>query len=216
MNLPAAMATDSTARKLKRGSWSLAVIKPVVPEDASNESRQRRDVVSLTRDADRIERGVKNYFIKLFYIMDFFKSFAPRRQYETPLDLEQMSVDDILRIPPNEISTTKIMAEDDLFKAINPTKQAAVKYIAEQKSVRDKYGLRYPTPDEMVRNFNKRQADKEEARDMVNEARIKNLHDSLEAEKLLKNIQSPPPRKGGKKRSRKQRKQRRRKTRRSV
>lgn len=148
--------------------------------------------------------------------MDFFKSFAPRRQYETPLDLEQMSVDDILRIPPNEISTTKIMAEDELFKAINPTKQAAVKYIAEQKSVRDKYGLRYPTPDEMVRNFNKRQADKEEARDMVNESRVKNLHDSLEAEKLFKNIQSPPPRKGGKKRSRKQRKQRRRKTRRSV
>ena len=62
---------------------------------------------------------------------------------------------------------------------------------------------------------NKRQVDKEEVRDMVNEARIKDLHDSLENEKLFKNIDSPP-RKGGKKRSRKQRKQRRRKTRRSV
>ena len=64
-NLPAAMATDSTARKLKRGSWSLAVIKPVVLEDASKEGLQRRDAVCLTRDADQIERDVNKLFYKV-------------------------------------------------------------------------------------------------------------------------------------------------------
>ena len=125
------------------------------------------------------------------------------RQYETPLDLEEMSVEEILRIPPNKISTTKIMAEAELFKAIDPTKQAAVKYIAEQKRMRDNNGFPYPTPDKLVEYFKIRQVNKEEARDMVTEARIQNVQDSLR-----KN--------GGKKRSRKQRKQRRRKTRRSV
>lgn len=138
------------------------------------------------------------------------------RQYETTLDIENITVEDILRIPPNKISTTKIMAEEEAFGLLPPRKQAAVKYIAEQKRMRDERGFSYPTPDNMVNYFNKRQVDKEEARDMVNESRVKNLHDSLEADKLFKNIQSPPPRKGGKKRSRKQRKQRRRKTRRSV
>ena len=59
------MATDSTARKLKHGSWSLAVIKREVPDNASKEGCQRRDVACLTRDADRRERCVKNYFIYL-------------------------------------------------------------------------------------------------------------------------------------------------------
>jgi hypothetical protein len=54
----------ATAIKLKQESWSLAITKPAVPENtSSNESLQKRDVVSLTRDADRRERGVKNYFL---------------------------------------------------------------------------------------------------------------------------------------------------------
>ena len=148
------MATDSTVRKLKQGSWSLAVIKLVVPEDASRESRIRRDVAYLTRDADRIERGVKSYFIELFYINEWnLWKLVWKTQYETPLDLEEMSVEEILRIPPNKISTTKIMAEAELFKAIDPTKQAAVKYIAEQKHVRDKFGIPYLTPEKMIQIF---------------------------------------------------------------
>jgi hypothetical protein len=148
------------------------------------------------------------------------------RQYETALDIENITVEDILRIPPNKISTTKIMAEEDWCKTIDPTKQAAVKYIAEQKRMRDKRGFPYPTPDEMVRYFNKRQANKEEVDDLLmgarvenlsdNTARRENLHNYTIAMNLEKGLQSPPPRKGGKKRSRKQRKQRRRKTRRSV
>lgn len=150
--------------------------------------------------------------------MSIFGHFF-RRPYETPLDIENINVEDILRIPPNQISTRKIMAEEELFKAIDPIKQAAVKYIAEQKQMRDEHGVRYPTPDEMVRYFKGRQVNKEEARDMVNEARNNNLRDSLEAEKLVAQLPptpTGPTRKGGKKRSRKQRKQRRRKTRRSV
>lgn len=158
--------------------------------------------------------------------MDFFKSLAPRRQYETPYDLEEMSVEDILKIPPNEISTTKIMDETEAFTRLPKLKQDAIEFIAEQKRMRDKHKIPYPTPEKMVQYFNKRQKNKEEVDDLLigarvenlsdNTARIKDLHNYTQAMKVEAQLPSPPPRKGGKKRSRKQRKQRRRKTRRSV
>lgn len=132
-----------------------------------------------------------------------------KRQYTTVHDIENLTVEDILRIPPNTISTTSIMAEEELFKAIDPIKQAAIKFIAEKKQMRDKYQIRYPTPDEMVGYFKGRQVDKEEARDMVNEARIKDLHNYTQAMLVKAQLQPTPigsTRKGGKKRSRKQRK----------
>ena len=158
-----------------------------------------------------------------------------KRPYTKVHDIEHLNVDQILQIPPNEISTTKIMAETEVFKAIDPTKQAAVKFIAEQKRMRDEHKLRYPTPDEMVRYFKDRQNKSEQVNNEVdnlifearvenlhdNSDRIKNLHNYTEAMKIEAQLPSPPTgstlrRKGGKKRSRKQRKQRRRKTRRSV
>ena len=155
-----------------------------------------------------------------------------KRQYETPSEIEQMTVEDILRIPPNKISTRKIMAEEELFKAIDPTKQAAVKFIAEQKRMRDERRESYPTPDKMIRMFytdikekiiNKIDAEKillevaTKEDDQANfNANITELTGDLN--NINKIIDSLPKtsRKGGKKRSRKQRKQRRRKTRRSV
>ena len=157
------------------------------------------------------------------------------RQYETPLDIQQMTVEDILQIPPNKISTTKIMGDTDAFELLLPLQKNAVKFIAEKKRMRDEHKLRYPTPDEMVRYFKDRQNKSEQVNNEVdnlifearvenlhdNSDRIKNLHNYTEAMKIEAQLPSPPTgstlrRKGGKKRSRKQRKQRRRKTRRSV
>ena len=163
--------------------------------------------------------------------MDFFKSLAPRREYETPYDLEKMSVEDILKIPPNEISTTKIMDETEAFTLLPKLKQDAIQFIADQKRMRDEHKNPYPTPEKMVQYFNKMQKNKEEVDNLIFEARVENLHDNsdriknlhnyTEAMKIEAQLPSPPTgstlrRKGGKKRSRKQRKQRRRKTRRSV
>jgi hypothetical protein len=142
-----------------------------------------------------------------------------------------MDVEDILRIPPNKISTTKIMGEEH-FKYIGQKIQDAIKFIAAQKLLRNEYGIPYPTPDKMVQLFKNEQQRKQEVDNLVFEARVENLHDNSDRIKNLHNyteamkfgaqLPSPPTgstlrrKGGGKKRSRKQRKQRRRKTRRSV
>jgi hypothetical protein len=143
-----------------------------------------------------------------------------------------MNVEDILRIPPNKISTTKIMGEGELFKNIGVERQVAIKFIAAQKLLRNEYGIPYPTPDEMVKFFKTEQKRKQEVDNLVFEARVENLHDNSdrindlhnynEAIKIENKFPSAPigstqrRKEGGKKRSRKQRKQRRKKTRRSV
>ena len=156
-----------------------------------------------------------------------------KRPYETPLDIEQMTVEDILQIPPNLISTRKIIAEEVLFKAIDPIKQAAVKFIAEKKKMRDERSESYPTPDKIIHMFytnikkkitNKIDAEKillevattEDDKAKFNANITKLTGDLNNINQIIESLPTGPTRKGGKKRSRKQRKQRRRKTRRSV
>lgn len=146
--------------------------------------------------------------------MDFVKGLFSR-DYETALDIENMSVNDILQIPPDKISTTKIIA-DDFFKHIHPEKQAAVKYIAEQKRMRDEFGFPYPKPEKMVVMFNIDRSKKREVDDEISEAGFDVLKEREVARRTFENLLPTPTtsttrKLGGKKRSRKQK---RRKTRR--
>lgn len=140
--------------------------------------------------------------------MDFVKGLFSR-DYETALDIETMTVDDILQIPPDKISTTKIIA-DGLFKNIHPEKQAAVKYIAEQKHLRDEFNIPYPRPDQIIRMFKNRSSTNREVRDLINTEGLKDLDQREAARKTFEGLATRKY--GGKKRSRKQK---RRKTRRA-
>jgi hypothetical protein len=152
------------------------------------------------------------------------------RQYETVESITNLKLEEILNIPPDQISTTKI-TNDPNFNRLSELKQDAVKYIATRKRLKDKV----PYDNIQVDFETKITSDakiSEEVRDMVNEARIENLTDNTarikdlndytKAMKFGAQLPSPPTgstlrrKEGGKKRSRKQRKQRRRKTRRSV
>ena len=107
--------------------------------------------------------------------MDYFKSKF-KREFETPEELERLDVNDILRIPPNKISTTKIIAQDDAQikrdkqKAMDPIKKKAVKFIARQKEFEREHGDPYPSPDEMVRLFKNIQKTDQEAADIIEAA----------------------------------------------
>ena len=144
--------------------------------------------------------------------MDFVKGLFAR-DYQTALEIETMTVNDILQIPPDKISTTKIIA-DDLFKNIHPEKQAAVKYIAEQKYLRDEYSIPYPLPNKIVDMFQKRKSNERAVQDLINTQGFKDLDEREAARKTFEGLAPTPgaTKKGGKKRSRKQK---RRKTRRN-
>lgn len=107
--------------------------------------------------------------------MDYFKSKF-KREFETPEELERLDVNDILRIPPNKISTTKIIAQDDAQikkdkqKAMDPIKKKAVKFIARQKQLEREDLAPYPSPDEMVRLFKNIQKTDQEAADIIEAA----------------------------------------------
>jgi len=150
------------------------------------------------------------------------------RQYETVESITNLKLEEILNIPPDQISTTKI-TNDPNFNRLSELKQDAVKYIGTRKRLRDKvpYGNIQVDFETKITSDAKKS---EEVRDMINEARIENLTDNTARIKDLNdytkamNLEAKLPsvpigstrKNGGKKRSRKQRKQRRRKTRRSV
>jgi hypothetical protein len=120
-----------------------------------------------------------------------------------------------------------------VFKAIDTIKQAAVKYIAEKKQLRDERGESYPTPDKIIHMFYTdiqkkiinnidtekillEVSTKEDDIAKINADITKLTKDLNIINAKINSLPTTSSRKGGKKRSRKQRKQRRRKTRRSV
>jgi hypothetical protein len=140
------------------------------------------------------------------------------RPYETVESITNLKLEEILNIPPDQISTTKI-TKDPNFNRLSDLKQDAVKYIGTRKRLKDTV----PYGDIQVDFETKITSDatkSEEVRDMINEVRIQNLNNYTKAMDLKAKLPSVPigstRKNGGKKRSRKQRKQRRRKTRRSV
>lgn len=144
--------------------------------------------------------------------MDFIKSVFVR-DFETALDIEQLDVNRILQIPPDKISTKKIIA-DELFQHIDPAKQAAVKYIAEQKHLRDEFGIPYPAAEKIVKMFSIRQSSNRDVNDVISTEGFSDLDNRVAANNMFRNLAETPKRKmGGKKRSRKKRKQSRRKRR---
>lgn len=104
------------------------------------------------------------------------------RKYQTVGQIELLSYKDILRLPPNEIKTTKILQEDDAASDTNkmdPMKRAAVMYIAEQKKMRDKFEIKYPEPNRMVENFTRRMQTNAQVRDVIEAAEAKDVQDRL-------------------------------------
>ena len=104
------------------------------------------------------------------------------RKYQTVGQIELLSYNDILRLPPNEIKTTKILQEDEAASGTNkmdPIKRAAIMYIAEQKNMRDKYGMKYPEPNRMVENFTRRMKTDAQVRDLIEDAEAENVKDRL-------------------------------------
>jgi hypothetical protein len=137
--------------------------------------------------------------------MNFFK-----RDFETPDQIKNMSVDDILRIPPNKISTTKIMAHKD-FKDMDSMKKEAVKYIGEQKRMRDEFEFPYPSPDKIVDLFKRRQATKKQVDKVIDDAEMKDMEYRLENLNFKDKFQ-PTPKGGAKRKSKKRQSQRKRKS----
>jgi hypothetical protein len=130
--------------------------------------------------------------------MNFFK-----RDFETPDQIKNMSVEDILRIPPKKISTTKIMAHKD-FNNLNPTKKEAVKYVAEQKRMRDEFEVPYPSSDKILVLFIGRIETNKQVDQVIDEAEMKDMEYRLENLNFKDKFQ-PTPRKGGAKRQSKKR-----------
>ena len=138
--------------------------------------------------------------------MNFFK-----RDFETPDQIKNISVEDILRIPPNKISTTKIMAHKD-FKDMDSMKKEAVKYIGEQKRMRDEFEFPYPSSDKIVDLFKRRQATNKQVDQVMDDAEMKDMEYRL-ANLDFKDKFQPTPRKGGaNRRSKKRQSQRKRKS----
>jgi hypothetical protein len=131
-----------------------------------------------------------------------------KRPYTKVHDIEHLSVDQILQIPRNQISTTSII-EDDKFNTLSELQQDAVKYMASRKRLENNGILKY---ENILTSFAHNKKTDRAVNDLVNITSVQNEQLQLdEIERRLRALHD-----GGKKRSRKQRKQRRRKTRRSV
>ena len=70
------------------------------------------------------------------------KTLKLARPYETVDSIKDMTVEEILSINPDQISTTEIV-NDPKFKKMNEMKQNAVKYIATRKRVRRNNNIPY-------------------------------------------------------------------------
>ena len=144
-----------------------------------------------------------------------------KRPYETVASIKPLMLKQVLNIQPNQISTTKVIEDDD-FKTLPTAFQDAVKYIKIRKRLAKENILPYKDIESQFMYDRKK---KHEIGKFVDQTavendleNIKNTYDSDQMDKQLKEMEKrlEELKKGGKKRTRKQRKQRRRKTRRSV
>ncbi len=145
--------------------------------------------------------------------MSVFKNMF-RRPYETVASINHLTLKQILNIPHNQISTNKII-KDNEFGTLSSDFQEAVKYIKTRKDLMRKYNLPYKN---IEKDFiSERQFDRD-VNQLIDEVTLKNdlenQQNAFELAQMEKRRRALHE--GGKKRSRKQRKQRRRKTRRSV
>jgi hypothetical protein len=144
-----------------------------------------------------------------------------KRQYETVASIKVLTLRQVLNIPRDKISTTKIIDDDD-FKTLPTAFQDAVKYIKIRKRA-DKEGmLEYKNIESQFMHDYKL---KHAVSKFVDQTAVENSiekqkkeYDSDQTDKKLEDFEKriKALSLGGKKRTRKPRKQRRRKTRRSV
>jgi hypothetical protein len=146
--------------------------------------------------------------------MSVFRNFFGR-QYETVASIKDLKLKEILNIQPDQISTNKIISDNE-FKKLPPLFQEAVKYIRTRKNLMRTYN--FPPYENIEIDFIRDKLPNREVNQLVDETALeidlRNQQEAFELAQMEKRRQALHE--GGKKRSRKQRKQRRRKTRRSV
>ena len=139
------------------------------------------------------------------------------RQYETVASIKYLTLTQILNILPDQISTTKIIRDNE-FKTLPPVFQKAVKYIKTRKDVLKQNNVPYENIENDFKKY--KLQDNREVSQLIDETSVgidlNKQQEEFELAQLERRLIDLRKKEGGKKRSRKQRKQRRRKTRRSV
>ena len=136
-----------------------------------------------------------------------------RRQYETVASIKDLTLKQILNILPDQISTSKIIRDNE-FKTLPQVFQQAVKYIKTRKDVLKQNNVPYENIENDFKKY--KLQDNREVSQLIDETSVGIDLNKQQEEFELRQIEERRKALGGKKRSRKQRKQRRRKTRRSV
>jgi hypothetical protein len=137
-----------------------------------------------------------------------------QKPYSTALDIEFIdNIEDILKIPPDQINTTDIIA-DDMFREISKGKQAAIRFIHRQIEMRDRGFFNYPPPNKMLELFKRSKEFNKDVEDEITKAALLDNSERFEDLKVRGRFLDNR-REGGKKRQRTKRrltKRRRRKS----